>query len=64
MKMSANQQDTRYGCFLTIPLKYDPDSFNQARLEEVGNYRPLTTMDLNENIKAMFDSSNEAAVGA
>lgn len=54
----------QYGCFLVIPLKYDPASFARERLDEIGEYHPLTTMDLNENIKAMLDRANEAAVGA
>lgn len=53
----------KYGCFLVIPLKYDPASLSREHLEEIGKYHPLTTMDLNENIKTMLDCSNEAAVG-
>lgn len=64
--MSNDKQKitAQYGCFLTIPLKYDPDALDRERLEKTGDYRPLSTMDLNENIKAMLDRSNEAAVGA
>lgn len=64
--MSTLKQDnqTLYGCFLTIPLKYDPNSLNRMRLEEIGEYRKPSTMDLNENIKAMMDRSQETAVGA
>lgn len=54
----------QYGCFLATPLKYDPDSLDRERLGKTGDYRPLSTMDLNENIKAMLDRSNEAAAGA
>ena len=64
MSNNSEKQAMQYGCFLIIPLKYDPDSFVRERLEEIGEYRPQTTMDLNENIKAMLDRSNEAAVGA
>ena len=53
----------KYGCFLVIPLKHDPASLSREHLEEIGKYHPLTTMDLNENIKTMLDRSNEAAVG-
>lgn len=53
----------RYGSFLIVPLKYDSALLELARLEEIGNYKPLTTMDLNENIKAMFAISNGSAVG-
>lgn len=64
MSNNSEKQAMQYGCFLIIPLKYDPDSFVRERLEEIGEYRPQTTMDLNENIKAMLERSNEAAVGA
>lgn len=52
----------RYGSFILIPLKYD--ALVPGQIEQIGAYRPLTTMDLNENIKAMLDRTNEAAVGA
>lgn len=64
MSNNNEQKAAQYGCFLIIPLKYDPDSFAQERLEEIGDYRPQTTMDLNENIKTMLDRSSEAAIGA
>lgn len=64
MPVQESKTPPQYGCFFIIPLKYDADSLDPARLEEIGDYRPLTTMDLNENIKAMFDRSNEAAVGS
>ncbi|WP_434309275.1 hypothetical protein [Hominifimenecus sp. rT4P-3] len=62
--MMEQKNQTRYGSFLVIPLKYDKDSLERTRLEQIGDYRPLHTMDLNENIKAMFDRRNEAAIGA
>lgn len=58
------KKPAQFGCFLVIPLKYDTASFMQEHLEKIGEYQPLTTMDINENIKAMLDRSNEAAVGA
>ncbi len=54
----------QYGCFLVIPLKYDANSPVQEQIKTVGEYHPITTMDLNENIKTMLDRSNEAGVGA
>ncbi len=62
--MSSKGPQTQYGSFLIIPLKYDPESLQRGRLEEIGTYKPMTTMDLNENIKAMLDRTNEAAVGS
>lgn len=64
MLCDHEKNSVRYGCFLVIPLKYDLALFAQERLEEIGEYHPLTTMDLNENVKAMLDRSNEAAVGS
>lgn len=52
-----------YGCFLIIPLKYERDSFKQIQLEKIGRSVPVTTMDLNENIKAMLSSGDETAAG-
>ena len=64
MANTNSKPTAQYGCFLIIPLKYDPSSFNRSRLEEITQYAPLTTMDLNENVKAMMDRSNEAAIGS
>ena len=52
-----------YGCFLIIPLKYERDSFKQIQLEKIGRSVPVTTMDLNENIKAMLSPGDETAAG-
>lgn len=57
-------QAAKYGCFLIVPLKYDPDSVQLSRLEAIGEKVTLTTMDLNENIKAMLNHTDEAAVGS
>lgn len=64
--MSDKVQKTAaaYGCFLIIPLKYDRDSLKQTRLEQIGKSMPVTTMDLNENIKAMLSPYDETAAGA
>jgi len=53
-----------YGCFFIIPLKFDSETLNRAQLERIGTLVPMTTMDLNENIKAMLTPSSGAAVGA
>ena len=47
-----------------IPLQYDPAALDKDYLEKTVSYQPLTTMDLNENIKAMMDRSDESAIGA
>lgn len=64
MSDQMRKAEAAYGCFLIIPLKYDKDSLKSARLERVGRSVPVTTMDLNENIKAMLSLSDKAAVGA
>lgn len=64
MSMQKNGRPVKYGSFLVVPLKYDPASFVQTRLEAIGKKVPMTTMDLNENIKSMLSHTGEAAVGA
>jgi len=64
MADSAQKSQVAYGCFFIIPLKFDPETLNRAQLERVGAPVPMTTMDLNENIKAMLTPSSGAAVGA
>lgn len=64
MSMQKNGRPVKYGSFLVVPLKYNPASFVQTRLEAIGKKVPMTTMDLNENIKSMLSHTGEAAVGA
>lgn len=52
-----------YGSFLIIPLKYDPDSLDLKRIEQIGTGLSMTTMDLNENVKAMLTPSDPASIG-
>lgn len=52
-----------FGGFLILPLKYDPHRLDRARLEALGAPAPVTTADVNENIKAMFDPDSPASVG-
>ena len=63
MMNQTQNKEAAYGCFLIVPLKYDPDSLDRIRLGQIGSCVPMTTMDLNENIKAMFAPSDEATVG-
>lgn len=53
-----------YGSFLIIPLKYDPDSLDLKRIEQIGTGLSMTTMDLNENVKAMLTPSDPASIGS
>lgn len=52
-----------FGSFLILPLKYDPDRLDRARLGALGTPAPVTTADVNENIKSMFDPDSPASVG-
>ncbi len=58
-----SERQVLYGSFLVIPLKYDESSFKWSYIEKIGTYRPVTTMDLNENIKRMLERSNSSSVG-
>lgn len=60
----AEHQYSSYGCFLIVPLKYDADTLNHTALEQIGHSVPMSTMDLNENVKAMLEPSGPAAVGS
>ena len=62
--MRQDTPNALYGAFLVIPLKYDSDTFSLQKLREMGRPFPVTTMDLNENIKAMFQEGNPVAVGS
>ena len=61
--MDQTSKAAAYGCFLLVPLKFDPESLNLERLEQAGSPVPMTTMDLNENVKAMLDPSSTEAAG-
>ena len=52
-----------YGGFLIVPLKYDDGGLNTDVLENVGRPIAPTTMDLNENVKAMLNHTGSASVG-
>ena len=52
-----------FGGFLILPLKYDPARLDRARLEALGTPAPVTTADVNENVKSMFDPDSPASVG-
>ena len=62
--MQEDRSGTVYGSFLIVPLKYDPASFDRRSLERISRPVVMTTMDLNENIKAMLSPSGKAAVGS
>lgn len=63
MEHRSQSFQAAYGSFLVIPLKYDPDTLDRARLERAAPCVPMTTMDLNENIKAMLDPASGSSVG-
>lgn len=53
----------RYGSFLILPLKYNSEDLREDLLARECARRPLTTLDLNENIKGMLDPAAPASVG-
>ena len=64
MEHRSQSFQAAYGSFLVIPLKYDPDTLDRAAaLERAAPCVPMTTMDLNENIKAMLDPASGSSVG-
>lgn len=63
-EQTLHYAQTKYGCYLIVPLKYDEDSFDYARLEGICTRMHLRTMDVNENVKSMFNGSGELQIGA
>ena len=63
MTRSEQTAPPAFGAFLILPLKYDPDRLDRARLQTLGLAAPVTTADLNENVKAMLDPASPASVG-
>ena len=53
-----------YGGFLIVPLKYDDGGLNTDALENVGSPIAPTTMDLNENVKAMLNHTGRTWAGS
>ena len=47
------QKPTKFGSYIIIPLKYDHESFQEAKLKEKLQVVPVTTMDLNENARSL-----------
>lgn len=56
-------ENARLGSYLIIPLKLDEHSLHQEWIDSNCQKQTLTTMDLNEQIKAMFHPDNPVASG-
>jgi hypothetical protein len=54
----------RYGGFLIITLKYRDNAFSSNHLIEKCPRIQLTTMDINENVKAMLNTEGTASIGS
>lgn len=54
------QKPTKFGSYIIIPLKYDHESFQEAKLKGKLQVVAVTTMDLNENVKEIFNRSAHA----
>lgn len=54
----------KLGGFLVIPLKYKTEKFSMEKLQKNFRRVRLETMDINENIKDMFNSDGGSAIGS
>ena len=54
----------RYGSFLIIPLKYSVTGTTQGKRWEQYQRISLTTMDINENVKNMFNTDTVSSIGS
>ena len=54
----------RYGSFLVIPLKYSVTGTTQGKRWEQYQRISLTTMDINENVKNMFNTDTVSSIGS
>lgn len=50
----------KHGSYVIIPLKYDGESFVEAALRERFSAVPITTMDINENARELFNHPDRA----
>lgn len=53
--------NVKYGAYLILPLKYD--ELNEKELERVCPAVSVDTMDINENIRVMFNGQGDMRVG-
>lgn len=54
----------KYGAYLILPLKYEEEDLNIQKLEELCPRIAVDTMDLNENVKVMFNGSGDMQIGS
>ena len=59
-----SEPQNKYGAYLIVPFKYDEDTLNLSLLEELCPRAMVETMDLTENIKAMYNTAGDMAVGS
>ena len=57
------QRTAKFGSYIIIPLKYDEQTFDTEKLAAALEKQSVTTMDLNENVKEIFNRS-EHVVGS
>ena len=53
-------QQVKHGSYIIIPLKYEEENFEEKALQERFPIVPITTMDINENAKEMFNHPNRS----
>ena len=54
-------RNVKYGAYLILPLKYD--ALNMEKLDQFCPEISVDTMDINENIRVMFNGSGDMRVG-
>lgn len=53
----------KVGTFFVIPLKYESGALQKEKIRTVGKPWAVTTMDLSEPVKALFQEDGTAAIG-
>lgn len=55
------EKSVKFGSYIIIPLKYEKEEFREEILKERFEAYPVSTMDVNENVKEMFNGSHNAS---
>ena len=55
------EKSVKFGSYIIIPLKYEKEEFREEMLKERFEAYPVSTMDVNENVKEMFNGSHNAS---
>ena len=55
------EKSVKFGSYIIIPVKYENEELREAMLQERIEAYPVSTMDVNENVKEMFNGSHNAS---